>query len=86
MSWRAVKLDDSTLAFGVVLNPDAIVLLSALVESYEGSLGAVHTLDPNRAVLMLTVTNDTLSVAKEFLESLHWAYPLPIEEEDMLRQ
>jgi Domain of unknown function (DUF4911) len=80
MTWSPHPLDEHTFFYPIVAKPDAIVLLSAIVESYEGLIGAVHSLDPERALVALFVTEDTKDTAKELLISLPWLTPVLHEE------
>lgn len=78
---EAISIDDcpngtqsGSVALCIEAAPAGLVLLQTLIESYEG-IGLVRTLDPERSLLCILCTNDTVEICKQILISLQSQLP-----------
>jgi|GEM_PF-2826926 len=64
-----VELDCQCRAVFLEIPPRGVVLLQAVIESYE-NLGVVRTVDPRQGVICIVTTKSGVTIVLEILDSL----------------
>ena len=84
---QAVEIDDHARAIFLELPPSDVVLLQALIESYEG-VATVRTIDLKRSLVCVVTTASLLGTTIEVLQGLkpnvRWRAVPPPPQQDYL--